>query len=60
MSITELLESVSELVKDFGFSANDHPEEVLRKEALRRESHTVLLLKKHLAKIEVVIDVFEL
>ena len=49
--LTEFLKSVTEIAKDLRRRADDDPEEVLREEALTRESHTVLLLQESLTKV---------
>ena len=58
--LTEFLKSVTEVAKDLRRRADDDPEEVLREEALTRESHTVLLLQESLTKVNIVDNILKL
>ena len=60
MSRAELLQALAKLI-DSGLSgAEDHAEEALLEEALRREGQAVLLRQKLLAEVDIVFDAVEL
>ena len=60
MSRAELLQALSKLIDSGLRGAEDHAEEALLEEALRREGKTVLLRQEVLAKVDIVFDAFEL
>ena len=60
MSRAELLQALSKLIDSGLRGAEDHAEEALLEEALRRERQAVLLRQELLAKVDIVFDAFEL
>ena len=60
MSRAELLQALSKLIDSGLRGAEDHAEEALLKEALRREGQAVLLRQELLAKVDIIFDAFKL